>query len=95
MGTTYVMTPEKAAAIEAAFGSGLYVEWYDYKDVGYALFPNILVVGHCRESSQKMTGRRFNVRSVSVATDGLRIETEGIVFLFMWSVPKKSMEAVL
>ena len=85
VGTTYVMTPDKGTAIEDAWNAGLYVEWYDYKDVGYALFPNILVVGHCKANNEKMTGRRFNVRSVSVSTDGLVIETDEIVFVFKWS----------
>lgn len=89
----YVMTPEKGAAIETAWNARLYVEWYDYNDVGYALFPNILVVGHCKANHEKITGRRFNVRSVSVATDGLRIETEDIVFLFKWCVSKRPKEA--
>ena len=90
--TAYVLTPEKGAAIETAWNAGLYVEWYDYNDVGFALFPKILVIGHCKANGEKMAGRRFNVRSVSVATDGLRIETDNIVFLFKWYASKRPKE---
>ena len=86
--STTAMTPEKGAAIVTAWNARLYIEWYDYERVGYSLYPNILTVGHCKENQSKITGRQYNVRSVSVSDDGLVIETDRMVFIFKWNQPK-------
>ena len=75
------MTPERAEAILRAWETGLYVEWLDTDKAGYSLTPKRLIVGHCDERN-RIIGRGYNVRSVTMGGDGLVITTDRLIFTF-------------
>ena len=89
------MTPERAEAILRAWETGLYVEWLDTDKAGYSLTPKRLIVGHCDERN-RIIGRGYNVRSVTMGGDGLVITTDRLIFTFPLSTkPSDRREGVV